>query len=109
VKRNEPMTVGQALKLAGMTRKQVMEEVYREIDLALRDSTDMRRMAEDIRSLHRNRNRLSVYVVGFVVSVVWPLVVTQLFQHSTVMMGWTTALATIGNLLVVFYAYVKRY
>lgn len=107
--RERHMTVGESLKLAAITRRQTMEQANREIELALRDSVAMRAMAEDIRSLHRNRNRLSVYLVGFIVSIVWPLLVGQMFGHNPSLMGWTTAVSTLGNVAVVFYAYVKRY
>ena len=105
--RQQIMTVGMALKLAELTRKQAMEEAYRDTELMLRESDTVRQMKEDIRSIRRNRNRALMLMAGFVLALIWPTFAAAI--HDPALKQWTTALAMLGDLLVVLYSWFKRY
>ena len=82
IARMAAMTVGEAIKLAEMTVKQACERSYRDTELQIRDNDTTRQATEDMRSIHRNKNRAYVLVCGLTISIVWPMIATALFKSQ---------------------------
>ena len=108
IARAELMTVGEALKLAKLTKRDACDTTYRETELQIRDADTVRQATEDKRSIHRNKNRAYVLVVGLTISLIWPMVAVHLF-NSQFLANFASALGYCGNLGVTFYALMKRY
>lgn len=105
--RESNMSVGMAVKLAGMTRSQACEQAYRDAELQIRHADMARQRTEDVRSIRRNRNRLYMLLAGFFMALLWPA-----FCNAAGLPGlvqWTAAIAVTGDLAVTAYALVRRY
>ena len=102
------MPVSMALKLAQLTLKQACEQAYRDTQLQIRDADQARQAIEDKRSVHRNRNRAYVLLVGLSISLAWPVIAIHLFD-SGFLANFASALGYIGDLSVTFYALHRRY
>ena len=108
IARMATMTVGEAIKLSRMTVKQACEAAYRDAELQIRESEKLRQTVEDKRSIHRNKNRAYVLMVGLTISLIWPILAVHLFD-SSFLANFASALGYVGDLGVTFYALMKRY
>lgn len=106
--RRRLMTVGEALKLARITERQACERAYRDAELQIREADKSRQATEDVRSIHRNRNRAYVLLCGLTVSILWPEIAIHLFS-SQFAANFASALGYCGDLGVTFYALRRRY
>ena len=102
------MPVSMALKLAQLTLRQACEQAYRDTELQIRDAERARQKVEDERSVHRNRNRTYVLLVGFTISLVWPVLAVRLFA-SDFLANYASALGYTGDLAVTLWALHRRY
>lgn len=106
--KSDQLTVGQALKYGRLLHGQVLEQVYREIALAIREMDTERARLEDMRSVRRNRNRLAVLLGSLIIATIWPYFAEHV-MHSTYGGSWTTAIANMGDILITGYALIRRY
>lgn len=74
----------------------------------MRTADATRQAIEDTRSVRRNRNRLAVLIVAFMINMIWPVIMLHV-MHDVAGTAWTPALSSSADILVTAYAWYRRY
>jgi hypothetical protein len=102
--RRQYVTMGMLLKAQHLFRRELIDAVTREIELADRE----RQQTEDHRSAKRNGNRVLVILLAWVCSLVAPLVLVRL-THSLYVGLFSGGIGYTADLAVTAYAWLRRY
>lgn len=102
--RSKPVTVHMLIAAQMRMHKDLIEQIYRELDLM----DGHRQATEDRRSQRRNGNRVLVILVAWVCTLTVPII-SELVLHSAILAQYAANIGFTADLLVTGYAWRRRY